>query len=113
MNNGCDGMDAQVTEDEPCEQCGLCCRIFGPAITPTVANVYIWIEQGRTDILRWYVAFLNDSTAVPCAGLPAEELGNVVSVEMRFRDTSAASVFCSYNEMLMTCLRNVQTPAKR
>ncbi|MFA6332833.1 MAG: hypothetical protein WCX22_07775 [Methanoregula sp.] len=39
-------------EDEPCEQCGLCCRIFGPGIAPTAANVYVWIEQGRTDILR-------------------------------------------------------------
>jgi len=50
-------------EDEPCEQCGLCCRIFGPGITPTAANVYVWIEQGRTDILRWYIAFIKRRNA--------------------------------------------------
>ena len=44
--------------DEPCEQCGLCCRIFGPDIAPTAANVYAGNEQGRTDILRWYIAFI-------------------------------------------------------
>ena len=28
---------------------------------------------------------------------------------MRFSDTSAASVICSYNEMLMTCLRKLSS----
>ena len=53
-------MDPPETEDEPCEQCGLCCRIFGPGITPTAANVYLWMEQGRADILRWFVASMED-----------------------------------------------------
>ena len=59
-------MDGPETEDEPCEQCGLCCRIFGPGITPTAANVYLWMEQGRADILRWFVAFMEDGSSVPC-----------------------------------------------
>ena len=89
-------MDTQITEDEPCEQCGLCCRIFGPVITPTVPNVYVWIEQGRTDILRWYIAFMEDGSAVPCTGLPAEELGKVVSVEMRHPDTGEYVTVCPF-----------------
>ena len=76
-------MDPPATEDEPCEQCGLCCRIFGPGITPTAANVYLWMEQGRSDILRWFVAFMENGTAVPCSALSPGDLGNVVSFEMR------------------------------
>ena len=80
-------MDDLTTEDEPCEQCGLCCRIFGPGITPTVPNVYVWIDQGRTDILRWFVAYRERSLPVTCDILLAEDLGDIVSVEMRHPDT--------------------------
>ena len=77
-------MDDLTTEEEPCEQCGLCCRIFGPGIAPTPTNVYVWMEQGRTDILRWFVAFMeNASIPVNCTDLNAEDLGNVVVFEMR------------------------------
>ena len=90
-------MDESVTEDEPCEQCGLCCRIFGPGITPTASNVYIWIEQGRTDILRWFVAFMeNGTTPVPCTGLKPEDLGDIVSVEMRNPDTGEFVPVCPF-----------------
>ena len=53
-------------EEDPCEQCGLCCRIFGTSITPTQENLYSWIEQGRTDILRHFSAFLEDGGRVNC-----------------------------------------------
>jgi len=89
-------MDELTPEDEPCEQCGLCCRIFGPGITPTTANVYVWMEQGRTDILRWFVAFMENSTAVNCTALLAEDLGNVVSVEMRNPDTGEFVTVCPF-----------------
>ena len=57
-------------------------------IAPTTANVYVWMEQGRTDILRWFVAFLeNGSTPVNCADLKPEDLGGVVVFEMRNPDT--------------------------
>jgi len=70
-------------EDEPCDQCGLCCRIFGPGISPTPANVYLWMEQERTDILRWFVACMEDGTHRPCGSLAPADLGNVVSFGMR------------------------------
>ena len=83
-------------EDEPCEQCGLCCRIFGPGITPTAANVYVWIEQGRTDILRWYIAFMDGGTQVPCTSLTTEDLGNAVSFEMRNPETGDYMPVCPF-----------------
>jgi Fe-S-cluster containining protein len=89
-------MDDLTSEDETCEQCGLCCRIFGPGITPTAANVYVWIEQGRNDILRWFVACMENSTTLPCTDLPAEDLGNMVSVEMRTPDTGEFVTVCPF-----------------
>jgi Fe-S-cluster containining protein len=89
-------MDEPVTEDEPCEQCGLCCRIFGPGIAPTAANVYVWIEQKRTDILRWFVAFREDETSIPCITLSAGDLGNVVSFELRHPETGEFVTACPF-----------------
>ena len=89
-------MDERVTEDEPCEQCGLCCRIFGPGITPTVANVYVWMEQGRTDILRWFVAFREKNAPINCAALIAEDLGSVLTFEMRNPDTGDYVTVCPF-----------------
>jgi Fe-S-cluster containining protein len=89
-------MDDLTSEDEPCEQCGLCCRIFGPGITPTAANIFVWIEQGRNDILRWFVAFMENSTTIPCVDLMGEDLGNLVSVEMRNPDTGEYVTVCPF-----------------
>ena len=89
-------MDDLTTNDEPCEQCGLCCRIFGPGITPTAANVYLWMEQGRTDILRWFVAIREKSTPVSCTDLLAEDLGSIVSFEMRNPDTGEYMTVCPF-----------------
>jgi len=89
-------MDGPETEDEPCEQCGLCCRIFGPGITPTAANVYLWMEQGRKDILRWFVAFLEDGSSVPCLSLSVGDLGNAVSFGFRHPDTGDFVTVCPF-----------------
>jgi Fe-S-cluster containining protein len=89
-------MDVPEPEDEPCEQCGLCCRIFGPGISPTAANVYAWIEQGRTDILRWFVACREDGTRVAGTELQAGDLGTVVSFEMRDPGTGGYVTVCPF-----------------
>jgi Fe-S-cluster containining protein len=89
-------MDEQITEDEPCEQCGICCRIFGPGITPTPANVYLWMEQERSDILRWFVAFREKSAPVNCASLAAEDLGTIVNIEMRHPETGDYVTVCPF-----------------
>ena len=89
-------MDELILDDEPCEQCGLCCRIFGPGITPTIANVYVWMEQERSDILRWFIAFMENGTQIPCPRLRTDDLGNVVSVEMRNPDTGEYVTVCPF-----------------
>lgn len=89
-------MDEFATDEEPCEQCGLCCRIFGPGIAPTPANVYVWIEQGRTDILRWFVASMENGNQVNGLDLGADDLGNVVSIEMRHPDTGDYVTVCPF-----------------
>ena len=89
--------DDPASEEEPCRQCGLCCRIFGPGIAPTATNVFVWIEQERTDILRWFVAYLeNGSTPVNCLELAAEDLGNAVLFEMRDPATGGYVTACPF-----------------
>jgi len=90
-------MDNPAVEDEPCEQCGLCCRIFGAGIAPTAANVFTWMENDRSDILRWFVAFVeNGSGPVPCTTLSPEDLGSVVVFEMRNPDTGGYVTVCPF-----------------
>jgi len=89
-------MEELTGEEDPCEQCGLCCRIFGPDISPTVSNVYTWMEQERTDILRWFVAFMDDREPVICTGLRTEDLGHTVSFELRNPDTGERVPVCPF-----------------
>ena len=84
------------TDDEPCEQCGICCRVFGPDIAPTTENVYQWIGQGRTDILRWFVAFREHGEPVPCTSLSPDDLGDVISFEMRDPKTGDYVTVCPF-----------------
>jgi Fe-S-cluster containining protein len=87
---------AGVPDDEPCEQCGLCCRIFGPDISPTPANVYIWIEQGRKDILCWFVAFFETGGSANCADLSPGDLGDIAFIEMRDPKTGGHVAVCPF-----------------
>ncbi|HXX54864.1 MAG TPA: YkgJ family cysteine cluster protein [Methanoregula sp.] len=89
-------MDGEPEEDEPCAQCGLCCRIFGPQIAPTPENLFIWMEQGRTDILRWFVATLEDGTSVTCTDLRAGDLVNLVSAGLRDPGTGGYVTVCPF-----------------
>jgi Fe-S-cluster containining protein len=89
-------MDEPRPDDEPCEQCGLCCRIFGPGITPTPTNVYHWMEQQRADILCWFVAFMEDGRVLPCTMLSPGDLGNVVSFEMRNPESGDYVAVCPF-----------------
>ncbi len=89
-------MDERASDDEPCEQCGLCCRIFGPGISPTTENLYSWMERGRTDILRWFLAFRENTEPVRCTDLRPEDLGSVVTVEMRDPATGDYVTACPF-----------------
>jgi Fe-S-cluster containining protein len=89
-------MEQEDIDEEPCEQCGLCCRIFGNAITPTAENLFQWIERERTDILRYFSACKEDGTWVNCADLKSDELGELVVVEMRDPDTHDYLCVCPF-----------------
>lgn len=91
-----DTMASHEENDEPCEQCGLCCRIFGPDIAPTPANVWLWIGQGRRDILQYFVAFLESGGSVRCTDILPEDLGDVAWFELRDPRTGAHVTVCPF-----------------
>ncbi len=83
-------------DEEPCVQCGLCCRVFGDSISPTQENVYRWITEGRNDILCHFSACRSDGTKVRCDRIPVEEIGNTVSFELFDTDTGQYPVACPF-----------------
>jgi Fe-S-cluster containining protein len=54
------------------------------------------MEQERSDILRWFVAFMENGTQIPCTRLGTADLGNVVSFEMRNPDTGEYVTVCPF-----------------
>jgi Fe-S-cluster containining protein len=82
--------------DEPCELCGLCCKILGDGIAPTEMNLLRWMEEGRTDILRHFSAFLEDGRMVRCSELAPGDLGSVVTVELRNPETGELTTACPF-----------------
>jgi Fe-S-cluster containining protein len=89
-------MSGNEIEDELCEQCGLCCKIFGDTITPTAENLFSWIEQGRHDILQYFSACRSDGTWVRCTDLKPEELSDLMVVEMRDPVTHGYVTVCPF-----------------
>ena len=61
-----------------------------------VPNVYVWMEQGRIDILRCFIAYMEKSGPINCAVLNTKDLGNVISVEMRNPDTGEYVTVCPF-----------------
>jgi len=73
-----------MTGDEmECEQCGTCCKVFGDSISPTTENIYHWLTNNRSDILRHFSACFANGTWKNCAELEPDELGSIITVEMR------------------------------
>jgi Fe-S-cluster containining protein len=76
-------MAGEDSGQELCEQCGLCCKIFGDNVTPTAGNLFCWIERGRQDVLKYFSACKSDGTWVNCADLKPEQLDDLIAFEMR------------------------------
>lgn len=89
-------MDIGGETDEGCAQCGLCCKVFGDRITPTVMNLYSWMEQGRTDILRHFSACREDGTWINAADLAYDDLGDIVAIELRDPSGGAYPPVCPF-----------------
>ncbi|MDD1706680.1 MAG: YkgJ family cysteine cluster protein [Methanoregulaceae archaeon] len=87
-----------TTHDEPdlCEQCGLCCKVFGDKITPTVMNLYTWLEAGRTDILRYFSVWMDDGTRYNCTDLQPADLGSICAIELRDPDKGTYLPVCPF-----------------
>ena len=83
-------------DEEPCELCGLCCKILGDGIAPTETNLLRWMEDGRTDILRHFTAFLEDGRRVRCSELTPSDLGGMVSAELRDPVTGELVTACPF-----------------
>ena len=87
--------DPGETGDE-CEQCGLCCKVFGDRITPTVMNLYSWMEDGRTDILRHFSASMSSGRCINGADLEPEDLGDILTIEMRDPESGEYPAVCPF-----------------
>lgn len=89
-------MSEQDEQEQVCELCGLCCKIFGDRISPTTMNLYQWLEAGRDDILRHFFAQLGDGRQVNCVNLVPEDLGSVLAVEMKDPDSGEYPPVCPF-----------------
>jgi Fe-S-cluster containining protein len=79
-----------------CDQCGICCKVFGDSISPTIENLYNWLTNDRRDILRHFSACFVNGTWKNCAELLVDELGEVCAIEMRDPDSGALVSSCPF-----------------
>jgi Fe-S-cluster containining protein len=79
-----------------CDQCGICCKVFGDSISPTIENIYSWLTNDRQDILQHFSACFANGTWKNCAELQVDELGDIITVEMRDPDTGALESACPF-----------------
>jgi len=54
------------------------------------------MEQGRSDVLSWFVAFRENKEPVNCARLLPEDLGDVAFAEMRDPATGGFVTVCPF-----------------
>jgi Fe-S-cluster containining protein len=88
-------MTGQNSETD-CDQCGTCCKVFGDSISPTLENIYHWLTNNRSDILRHFSACFEDGTWKNCAELRPDDLGDIITVEMRDPDSGALVSACPF-----------------
>lgn len=79
-----------------CDQCGTCCKVFGDSISPTIENIYQWLTNNRSDILRHFSACFSNGTWINCNELLPEELGDIITIELRDPDTGALASACPF-----------------
>jgi len=92
------GRDGDIMEgdDEPCEQCGLCCKIYGDRISPTITDLFHWLDNDRHDILKYFCALKSDGSWINCASLKPNELGDLIRMELRDPSTGKYLPGCPF-----------------
>ncbi|OPX66955.1 MAG: hypothetical protein A4E36_01780 [Methanoregulaceae archaeon PtaB.Bin009] len=93
--SGDNRMTAEGGSDE-CLQCGLCCKIFGDRIQPTLENLFSWMEDGREDILSFFMACLEDGRWVRCTEIAPGDLSGIHAVELRDPATGGYLPVCPF-----------------
>jgi Fe-S-cluster containining protein len=88
--------DSDDSDMAECSQCGVCCKIFGDSISPTLENVYHWIENDRSDILKHFSACFNNDTWINCSKLKAGDLSDVIAIELRDPETGDYESACPF-----------------
>jgi Fe-S-cluster containining protein len=79
-----------------CRQCGLCCKVFGDRITPTVINLNTWMERGRADILRHFFVCLGEKKYTRADHILQEDLSSVTAIELRDPETGGYVPVCPF-----------------
>ncbi|OPX66615.1 MAG: hypothetical protein A4E37_01836 [Methanoregulaceae archaeon PtaB.Bin056] len=87
---------SEFDEANDCLKCGLCCKIFGDRITPAPENLFSWMENGRGDILRFFMACLDDGRWVWCTELSPQDISEIRAVEMRDPSTGGYLPVCPF-----------------
>jgi Fe-S-cluster containining protein len=82
--------------DEGCFQCGLCCKVFGDRITPTVMNLYTWMESKRTDILKFFSVCIGKGRYASASDISPEDLSDILSIELRDPETGEYLPCCPF-----------------
>jgi Fe-S-cluster containining protein len=79
-----------------CDQCGTCCKVFGDSISPTIENIYQWLTNDQLEILRHFSACFTNGTWKNCAELQVDEMGDIITIEMRDPDTGGLVSACPF-----------------
>lgn len=92
-----------MTEDEeydesadPCMQCGLCCKIYGDRISPTPTDLYTWMVNGNTDVLRYFFGQMSDGRIINCAALEPSDIGEIIEIGMRDPGSGGYLTVCPF-----------------
>lgn len=85
-----------IDQDIGCDQCGTCCKVFGDSISPTIENLYHWLTNDRSSILRHFSACFPDGTWKNCSELSPDELGDIITIELRDPYTGSFMSACPF-----------------
>jgi len=81
---------------DKCVQCGLCCKIYGDRISPTAMDLFTWMINGKTEVLRYFTGLLGDGRLINCASLEPSDLGDIINIEMRNPDSGEYLTVCPF-----------------
>jgi Fe-S-cluster containining protein len=70
--------------------------VFGDRITPTAENLYSWMENERSDILKFFRVRTASGADIRADTLSRDDLSDIVSVEMKDPETGRYLPCCPF-----------------